>query len=98
MFVEWLLGSLVELVTLKRVSSLTVWVGITPRTGATFTSCTMTVKLLLAVNCGFRASEGLLLVTTGVTVLVPGLWFWLGVQVMTPLTSIVMPAGAFSSP
>ena len=68
-------GSLAELVTVKSVSSLTVWVGITPSTGAMFTSCTTTVKLLVAVSSGLNESCGLLFVTTVVTMLVLGLWF-----------------------
>src|SRR6516225_8375604 len=96
MVVECWLGSLAELVTLKSVSSLMVWFGITPSTGASFTSRTMAVKLLLAVNCGLSESYGLLLVTTVVTVLVLGLWFSAGVQVMRPLESMLMPAGGLT--
>src|SRR5437899_13021872 len=40
-------GSVAELVTVKVVSSLIVWVGGTVNVGALFTSLTMTVKLLV---------------------------------------------------
>ena len=49
----------------------------TGSTGATFTSRTMTVKLLVALRCGLTRSYGLVLVTTVVIMLVLGLWFWL---------------------
>src|ERR1700678_692122 len=91
-------GSLAVLVTVKSVSSFTVLVGITGSTGASLTSRTTTVKLLVAVNTGLTRSYGSLLVTTVVTVLVPGLWFCAGVQVMIPLALMTMPAGAPISP
>ena len=78
--VAWMLALVAVLVTVIRVNSLTVWVGMTGRTGATFTSWTMTVKLLVALNGGEPLS-----VTRVVRVLVLGLWVWVGVQVMIPV-------------
>ena len=42
--------SLAVLVTLSRLNSRTVWVGITGRIGATFTSFTTTAKVLVALR------------------------------------------------
>src|SRR3974377_1435382 len=90
-------GSVAVLVTVKSVSTFTVWVGITGNTGATFTSRTITVKLLVASNTGLTRSNASLLVTTVVIVLVDGLCVWLGVQVITPLPLMLMPAGGLIS-
>ena len=59
------------LVTVSSVNSLTVWVGMTGRTGATLTSRTMTVKLLVTLRDGMP-----LLMAAVVRVLVLGLWVW----------------------
>ena len=79
------------LVTVSRVNSLTVLVGMTGRTGATFTSSTTTVKLLVALKAGEPLS-----ITRVVRVLVPGAWAEVGVQVMTPLVEIAALAGGAS--
>ena len=85
------------LVTVSSVSSLTVWVEIVGNDGATFTSRTMTVKVLVEVNCGLIRSNGLLLVTMVVMRLVLGLCACAGVQVMTPLALMTMLLGALTS-
>jgi hypothetical protein len=53
-------------------SKVAVWVEITGNTGATFTSLTMTVKVLVAVNCGLTRSKASLLLTMVVMRLVLG--------------------------
>ena len=83
--------------TVSRVSSVTVCVAMFDNTGATFTSLTMTVKVLVAFKCGVTKSYGLLLVTMVVMVFVPGLWSWLGVQVTMLLVLMFMPVGAPTS-
>ena len=88
-----MLGSLAVLVTVKAVSSLMVRLICTGNTGAMFASRTTTVKLFVAVNRGATRSYGLLLVTTVVIRFVLGLSAWLGVQVITPLLSMLAPAG-----
>src|SRR3974377_2477744 len=98
MVAEWMLLSPAVLVTTICVSSLTTWVAIRLRLGARLTSRTSTVKLLVAFNCGFSASYGLLLVTTVVITLVLGLCVWAGVQVMIPLVLIAIPSGGLTSP
>ncbi len=80
--VEWMLASAAVLVTVNKASSLTVCGAMTGRTGATLTSLTTTVKLLVALNCGLTGSYGFVLVTTVVMMLVLGLSAWVGVQVM----------------
>src|ERR1700733_663617 len=84
-------GSVAVLVTISCTSSFTVCGATTPGTGAIFTSFTVTWKLLVAVNTGFTMSDGSLFVTTIVTILVLGLWFWVGVQVNTPLVVMFIP-------
>ena len=61
-------------------------------TGGLFTSRTITVKLLVALKGGDPLS-----VTTVVIVFVPGPCASLGVQLMTPLASMVAPAGGDSN-
>src|SRR3989441_3957277 len=79
-------GSVAELVTVKVVSSLIVWVGGTVKVGALFTSLTMTVKLLVSLNGGVPLS-----VTRTLMTLVLGPCASLGVPVSsTPVASIVL--------
>ena len=54
---------------------------------------TMTVKLLVALKCGFTKSYGLLLVTMVVMVLVVFFCASVGVQVMMPLALMLTPEG-----
>src|ERR1039458_4014165 len=82
--------SLAVLVTVSKVSSLTFVCTMTGSTGATFTSRTMNVKLVVSLNGGVPLS-----VTLTTTVFVDGLCVWTGVHVMTPLTGLMlMPLGA----
>ena len=57
----------------------------------------MTVKLLVTLSCGLTRSALSVLVATVVIVFVPGLWAWLGDQVMMPLVLMAAPAGGLSS-
>ena len=58
------------------------------RTGGLFTSLTVTLKVLVSLKGGT-----LLSVTTVVMGYMPGPWASFGVQVMTPLASMLAPAG-----
>ena len=80
-------------VTVNWVSSLTVWVETVGNDGGTFTSLTITVKVLVAVSIGLTRSKGLLLVTTAVMRVVLGLSVCAGVQVIMPPALTVMPVG-----
>src|SRR5438094_425154 len=76
-------------VTASALNSSIVWLAGTLNTGATFTSRTVTVKLLVALNAGTPLS-----VTTTVIVFVLGPCASVGVQLIAPLLPlIVMPAG-----
>src|SRR5947207_11740701 len=81
------------LVTVSKAKALTVWVEMLDKLGATFTSRTMTRKVLVALSGGVPLS-----VTTTETVFVDGLLVCWGVQVTTPALVlsgvIVMPFGA----
>ena len=66
--------------------------GVSSNTGATLTSLTMTSNSFVALRGGTPSS-----VTTEVMVLVPGPWSSAGIQVITPLVSILAPAGGLSS-
>ena len=69
---------------------MTIWVETVGNEGATFTSLTMTVKLLVALNGGVPLS-----VTLTRIVLVAGLCVWAGVHEMIPVVGLfVMPLGA----
>jgi hypothetical protein len=78
---------------MSRLSSLTVWVAMFDKVGATLTSRTMTKKVFVALSLGTPLS-----VTTTETVLVDGLLVWAGVQLITAAFVlcgvIVMPFGA----
>src|SRR2546425_8842499 len=83
-------ASLAEFVTLRVLSSATVWSVGTVSTGALFASVTTTVKLLVSLDGGAPLS-----VTRTVIKLVLGPWASLGVQLTTPLlASRFTPAGA----
>src|SRR5437016_7712188 len=81
------------LVTESRASALTVWVEMFDKLGATFTSRTITRKVLVALSGGEPLS-----VTATETVFVEGLLVCCGVQVITPALvlngEMVMPFGA----
>src|SRR6266404_4080100 len=81
------------LVTISRARALTVRVEMVGKLGGTFTSLTMTVKVLVALRGGVPPS-----VTTTWIVLVEGLLVWAGVQVITAALVLrgvrVMPSGA----
>src|SRR5437016_478251 len=81
------------LVTVSKVSSLTVWVEMFDKLGATFTSWTITRHVLVALSGGVPLS-----VTTTETLLVEGLLVCCGVHVITPALVLsglmVMPFGA----
>src|SRR5439155_22547315 len=82
-------ASLAVLVTTRVPSWLMIWVAGTARTGARFTSFTITAKLLLSLNGGVPLS-----VTLTVIRFVLGPCASVGVQVNTPLLgSTVTPAG-----
>ena len=66
--------SIAVFVTVNCVNSLTVWPPCDGRLGPLWMALTVTVNLLVAVNCGFAASNGSLLVTTVVNKLVLGTW------------------------
>src|SRR3954454_1959584 len=74
------------------VSAIIVRFGCAGKTGALFTSMTVTTKEFVALNGGIPLS-----VTTVVIVFVLGPWASVGVQVITPLTSIWTPLGGFRS-
>src|SRR5213592_4280009 len=74
--------------TLSAVCSPMVWVPGTVRTGAVFTSVTMTWKLLVALRLGVPLSK-----TRTVTVLVLGPCASVGVQAMAPPAETVRPVG-----
>src|SRR5450631_3666980 len=97
MMVEWMFEFVAVFVTVSNDSSLTVWVNTTGNDGATFTSLTMTVNVLVEVSCGLIRSYGLLLVTMDVMRFVPGLWVCAGVQMMTPSAVMTMPVGGATS-
>ena len=80
------------LVTVSALSSLIVRAPGAGNTGALFTSLTVTVKVLVALNGGEPLS-----VTMVVNVLVLGPCASPGVQVMTPLASMLAPAGGETS-
>src|SRR5439155_756877 len=73
-------ASLAEFVTLRVLSSATVWSVGTVSTGALLASVITTVKLLVSLDCGAPLS-----VTRTVIKLVLGPWASLGVQLSTPL-------------
>ena len=50
--VEWMLALVAVLVTVSAFSTLSVWSGMNGNVGATFTSRTITVKLLVAIKWG----------------------------------------------
>src|SRR6266853_5182722 len=81
------------LVTVSRARALTVWVEMFDKLGATFTSRTMTRKVLVALSGGDPLS-----VTTTETAFVEGLLVCCGVQVIKPpfvlSGAIVIPFGA----
>ena len=92
--VEWIFDSVAVLVTVSNVSSLTFVCAMTGSTGATFTSTTTTVKLLVALNGGVPLS-----VTLTTTVFVEGLCVWAGIQVTMPVAGLMlMPPGAETRP
>ena len=66
--------SVAVFVTRSRVSSLTVCVAMRGKTGAAFSSATITVKVSKAIRRGLAMSDGSVSVTEIVTMLVPGLW------------------------
>jgi len=85
-------GSEAVFVTVSCVSSSIVrfdWIG---KEGAEFTSVTVTVKLLVALNGGTPLS-----VTTVVRTFVPGPWLSLGIQEIIPFASMLAPAGALGN-
>src|SRR5205814_3556566 len=87
-------ASLTVLVTTNALSSLMVWPAGTVSTGALFTSCTTTMKLLVALRGGAPLS-----VTFTVIKLVLGPCASVGVQVSTPeLASRRTPVGAETRP
>src|SRR5580765_3926228 len=75
-------------VALSAVCSAMVWVPGTVRTGAVFTSVTITWKLLVALRLGVPLSK-----TRTVTVLVLGPCASVGVQAMAPPAETVRPVG-----
>ena len=87
-----MLALVAVLFTVIRVSTLTFWLGMTGKLGATFTSRTVTVKLFVALSAGEPLS-----VTVVLKRLVLGLWVWPGVQRITPLASMVAPDGGLIS-
>ena len=76
---------------------MTIWVEMVGNDGATFTSLTMTVKVLVAVKVGLTRSKASLLVTMVVMRFVLGLWACAGVQVMMPLALTTMLLGGLTS-
>src|SRR5438132_729764 len=83
-------GSVAVFVTINVLNSLIVWFAGTISTGARFTSLTITVKLLVALNGGEPLS-----VTRMVMRLVLERCASIGVQVSTPLLgSRLTPSGA----
>src|SRR6267154_513242 len=94
--VEWMLALVAVLVTVSKVNSLTVWAAIDGNEGATFTSLTMTVNVLVEVSCGLTRSKASLLVTMVVMRLVPGLWACAGVQVIMPLALTTILLGGLT--
>src|SRR5439155_1681760 len=80
--------SLAVFVTTRVLSSVIDWLSATVRTGALFTSVTMTLKLLVALKGGAPLS-----VTTVIIVFVPGPSASFGVKVLKPLASIFAHAG-----
>src|SRR5439155_25534537 len=85
-------ASLALFVTVSVLSSDTVRSVSTISTGALFTSLTITVKLLVALNAGTPLS-----ITRVVIVLVLGPCVSLGVQRITPLVSMIAPDGGDSN-
>src|SRR2546427_118131 len=82
-------ASVAEFVTLNWLPAVTLWLAIAVSTGATLTSFTTMVIVSLSLRFGVPLS-----VTRKVTVLVPGPWASVGVQVNRPFVgSIVAPAG-----
>ena len=90
-------ASVAVLVMVKRVNSLTIWSPITGSTGAEFVSRTTTLKVLVALKCCALIAAGLSSVTIVVRVKVLSLCAGLAVQVMTPLVSMLAPAGGSTS-
>src|SRR5437016_5975937 len=91
-------ASVAVLVTVRVVNSLIVrlvWAG---NAGAVLISLTTTVKVLVALRFCALTAHGLKSVTTVVKVFVLEPWASVGVQRMTPLESMVAPAGALNSP
>ena len=86
--VEWIFDSVAALVTVSNVNSLTLVCAAAGSAGATFTSSTTTLKLLVMLNGGVPLS-----VTTTATVSVPGLWVCAGVQVKMPLLAPIFIPG-----
>src|SRR6266436_223710 len=84
-------ASVARFVTTSAVNSAMVWFVWFGSEGALFTSVTTTVKLLVALKGGTPLS-----VTMVVIVFVLGPCASVGVQLMTPLVSIVAPAGGFT--
>src|SRR6185369_13831942 len=72
-------ASVAVALAVKATSSLRVWLAGTVSTGATFTSLTVRVKLLVTLKAGVPLS-----VTLSCTGYVPGLWASVGVQAIAP--------------
>src|SRR5438094_202700 len=84
--------SVAVLVTTSVSSSVIVWLSATVSTGGLFTSVTMTLKAFVALILGTPSS-----ITTVVIVFVLGPCASLGVQVITPLPSMLVPVGGFTN-
>src|SRR6185369_6623217 len=85
-------ASVAVALALKATSSSINWLGGSVSTGASFTSVTVKVKLLLALRGGEPSSVTLIL-----TRYTPGPWASVGVQAITPDGDTVNPVGPFTN-
>src|SRR6185503_10577385 len=90
--------SVAEADTFSEPSSSMVWFAGTASCGAVFTSRTVTVNVLVVLNCVALIAEGLLSVTITVIGLTDGPCPSVGAHVIAPLVAlIVIPAGGETS-